>query len=187
MVKEELCNNPVQIQQTYVEPDVTCVDKIYEDGNFVRNDYYDAVTDAVIDTDIEPEDLPKVIFAGYTCLDGAKHVAHGNLYVVLVEDLDVINTPPTIKSIVRKSPLTQNTDSQTLVFAVYFDKAVNGVDKDDFILSPSSTGGTGNGTSPVTGVSGSGSVRYVTVSAPTDGMYTAKEKFENKTQNFVTD
>ena len=89
----------------------------------------------------------------------------------MVEDLTVVNTPPTVKAIERSNPITENTDSQTLVYAVFFSKDVVGVDKADFALSPDSTGGTGNGTSPVASVSGSGAIYHVTVSATLDGTY----------------
>ena len=52
-----------------------------------------------------------------------------------------------------------------------FSENVTGVDTSDFTLSSGSTGGAGGGTSPVTGISGSGDVYYVTVSASTDGTY----------------
>ena len=79
-------------------------------------------------------------------------------------------TAPTVSSIERYSPSSATTDSQTLVYEVTFSEDVSGVDKSDFALSSSSTGGTGNG-SPVTSISGSGDTYYATVSATTDGTY----------------
>ena len=88
-------------------------------------------------------------------------------YTVSIEILDSAN--PTLESIERYNPASQNTDSQTLVYQATFSENVTGVTASDFTLSPDSTGGTG--ASPVTGVSGSGDTYYVTVSAPTDGTY----------------
>ena len=81
------------------------------------------------------------------------------------------STAPTISSIQRYNPAVENTDSQTLIYEVTFSENVTGVDASDFALSSGSTGGTGGGSSPVTDVSGSGSVYYATVSASTDGTY----------------
>ena len=81
------------------------------------------------------------------------------------------NTAPTLASIHRSSPAAENTDSQTLVYEVTFSEDVAGVDVSDFALSSGSTGRTGGGSSPVTGVSGSGDVYSVTVSALQDGTY----------------
>ena len=88
-------------------------------------------------------------------------------YTVSTEILD--STNPTLESIERYSPASQNTDSQTLVYSVTFSENVTGVTASDFALSPGSTGGTG--ASPVTGVSGSGDTYHVTVLATTDGTY----------------
>ena len=79
------------------------------------------------------------------------------------------NTSPRIASIKRSSPAVQNTDSQTLVYKVTFSEDVTGVNLSDFTLSPGSVGG--GGTGPVTTISGSGSVYYVTVFASQDGTY----------------
>ena len=76
-------------------------------------------------------------------------------------------TTPTLASIQRYNPATQNTNSQTLVYKVTFSENVTGVDVSDFALSSDSTGGTGGST----GISGSGDVYYVTVSVTQDGTY----------------
>ena len=81
------------------------------------------------------------------------------------------DTAPTLESIQRYTPATENTDNQTLVYKATFSENVTGVDASDFILSPDSAGGTGGGSSPVTDVSGSGDVYYVTVFASTNGTY----------------
>ena len=81
------------------------------------------------------------------------------------------NTSPTLESIQRYTPATENTDNQTLVYKATFSENVTGVDVSDFILSPDSAGGTGGGSSPVTDVSGSGDVYSVTVFASTNGTY----------------
>ena len=88
-------------------------------------------------------------------------------YTVSTEVID--DTNPTLESIERHSPASQDTDSQTLVYGVTFSEDVAGVTASDFVLSPGSTGGTG--TSRVTGVSGSGDTYHVTVSASIDGTY----------------
>ena len=90
-------------------------------------------------------------------------------YTVSITVTDTAN--PRLASIERYSPASQNTDSQSLVYKATFSESVTGVNTSDFVLSPDSTGGGNNGNSPVTGVSGSGSVYYVTVSAAQDGTY----------------
>ena len=77
-------------------------------------------------------------------------------------------TNPRLESIERYNPSSQNTDSQSLVYKVTFNESVTGVDASDFVLS--SVGGN-TGTGSITGISGSGSVYYVTVSAAQDGTY----------------
>ena len=89
-------------------------------------------------------------------------------YTVSITVTDTTN--PRLASIERYSPASQNTDSQTLVYKATFSESVTGVNTSDFVLSPGSTGGI-NGVKPVTGVSGSDSVYYVTVSAAQDGTY----------------
>ena len=99
-----------------------------------------------------------------TPISGADHT-----YTVNTVPADA--TAPTLASIERYGPAAENTGSQTLVYKVTFSENVTGVDTSDFTLSSGSTGGAGGGTSPVTGISGSGDVYYVTVSASTDGTY----------------
>ncbi len=50
-------------------------------------------------------------------------------------------TAPTLSSIERYNPSTENTDNQTLTYKVIFSEDVTGVDKTDFALSSDSTGG----------------------------------------------
>ncbi len=50
-------------------------------------------------------------------------------------------TAPTLSSIERYNPSTENTDSQTLTYKVTFSEDVTGVDTTDFTLSSDSTGG----------------------------------------------
>ena len=168
----------VRINRPYVEPNITCVDKVYEgvtdDGDkiFDRNDYYDAVPNINVTTAFEPEDLPKRFNVSYTCLDAGHLVDYAYLDVILVEDLSVFNTPPAFLKIERSNPHSQTTDSHTLIYAVYFSKSVVGVDKNDFVLSPSSTGIGSNATHPATNVSPvSSGIYYVTISVATDGTY----------------
>ncbi len=56
-------------------------------------------------------------------------------------DTTADTTAPTLSSIERSSPATENTDSQTLVYEVTFSEDVTGVDTTDFALSSDSTGG----------------------------------------------
>ena len=168
----------VRINRPYVEPNITCVDKVYEgvtdDGDkiFDRNDYYDAVPNINVTTAFEPEDLPKRFNVSYTCLDAGHLVDYAYLDVILVEDLSVFNTPPAFLKIERSNPHSQTTDSHMLIYAVYFSKGVVGVDKNDFVLSPSSTGIGSNATHPATNVSPvSSGIYYVTISVATDGTY----------------
>ena len=77
-------------------------------------------------------------------------------------------TNPRLASIERSSPTSQNTDSQSLIYEVTFSESVTGVTSSDFILS---LVGSNAGTGSITGISGSGSVYYVTVSAAQDGTY----------------
>ena len=79
-------------------------------------------------------------------------------------------TNPTLKSIKRSNPASQNTDSQSLLYKATFSESVTGVTASDFVLSPGSTGRV-SGTTQVTGISGSGDTYYVTVSSTTDGTY----------------
>ena len=84
----------------------------------------------------------------------------------------VVDSPnPTLESIERHQPASQNTDSLFLVYKVTFSESVTGVTESDFTLSHGSTGGRDDGTSSVTGVSGSGDTYYVTVLSFTDGTY----------------
>ena len=77
-------------------------------------------------------------------------------------------TNPRLASIERSSPTSQNTDSQSLIYEVTFSESVTGVTSSDFILS---LVGSNAGIGSITGISGSGSVYYVTVSAAQDGTY----------------
>ena len=168
----------VRINRPYVEPNITCVDKVYEgvtdDGDkiFVRNDYYDAVPNINVTTAFEPEDLPKLFYVRYNCTDAGHRTYSEHLSVMLVKDLSVFNTPPALLKIERSSPYSENTDSQTLTYNVFFSKNVVGIDESDFVLSPHSTGVGNNATHPVTDVSPVTDRAYsVTISAATDGTY----------------
>ena len=84
----------------------------------------------------------------------------------------VVNTTnPRLESIERYSPASQNTNSQYLIYKATFSKSVTEVGASDFVLSPGSTGGGNNGTSPVAGITGSGDTYYVIVSSAVDGTY----------------
>jgi hypothetical protein len=86
-------------------------------------------------------------------------------YTVSTTVIDTTN--PRLASIERSSPTSQNTgtDSQSLIYKVTFSESVTGVTSSDFILS---LVGSNAGTGSITGISGSGSVYYVTVSAQPD-------------------
>ena len=168
----------VQIKQPYEEPNITCVDKVYEgvtdDGDkiFDRDDNYDAVPNINVTTAFEPEDLPKLFYVRYNCTDAGHRTYSEHLSVMLVKDLSVFNTPPALLKIERSSPHSENTDSQTLTYNVFFSKNVVGIDESDFVLSPHSTGVGNNATHPVTDVSPVTDRAYsVTISAATDGTY----------------
>ena len=91
----------------------------------------------------------------------------GEDHTYTVSTVPADTTAPTLTSIERSSPATENTDSQTLIYEVTFSEDVTGVTQSDFALSSDSTG-TANS---VTSISGSGSQYFVTVSASTDGTY----------------
>jgi subtilisin-like proprotein convertase family protein len=64
-------------------------------------------------------------------------------YAVNTQAIDA--TRPTLESIERHSPASQDTNSQTLVYSVTFSEDVTGVTASDFALSPDSTGGPDSG------------------------------------------
>jgi hypothetical protein len=80
----------------------------------------------------------------------------GETYNVSPADI----TPPSIVSLLRSSPATQNTTATTVVFAVSFSEAVSGVDATDFTLT---RGGTADGS--ISSVNGSGAAYTVTVNS----------------------
>ena len=117
-----------------------------------------------------------LVSSGHNIEDGADNpltntavTGADQTYTVSITVADTAN--PRLASIERYSPTSQNTDSQSLIYKATFSESVTGVTVSDFTLSPDSTGGGNNGNSPVTGISGSGSVYYVTVSSSTDGTY----------------
>ena len=78
----------------------------------------------------------------------------------------VDTTAPTVTSIERHDPASENTDSQTLIYRVTFSENVTGVDTADFVLSPDSPGA-----GSIASLTGSGDTYQVTVSASADGTY----------------
>ena len=97
-------------------------------------------------------------------------------------------TAPTLSSIERSSPVTESTDSQTLIYKVTFSEDVTGVTQSDFALSSDSTGAANS----VTSISGSGSQYFVTVSATQDGTYnldliSSGHGIEDAAENPLTD
>ena len=162
----------VKVNQTYIAPVFTCVDEVYEGDSIVDTVHIDAVPETTVNTNLNLADLPAFVLVKYVCLDESGLSNSKYLEVVVVEDLDVINTPPTLLRIERGSPLTENTDSMVLSYNVFFSKIVVGVDKTDFVLSPDSTGRGTNATHPATDVSlVSGDTYTVTISAATSGTY----------------
>ena len=85
----------------------------------------------------------------------------------------VVDSPnPTLESIERYNPASQNTNSNVLIYKVTFSKSVTGVDKSDFVLSPGSTGGGDDGKSPIATITSPGDgVYYVIVHSTVDGTY----------------
>ena len=85
----------------------------------------------------------------------------------------VVDSPnPTLESIERYNPASQDTNWKYLTYKVTFSKSVTGVDKSDFVLSPGSTGGGDNGKSPIATITSPGDgVYYVIVHSTVDGTY----------------
>ena len=127
-----------------------------------------ASTDGTYNLDLVPsghgiKDAADNLLTGTAPTTGTDHTYTVN---IVVAD----STVPALTSIERNNPAAQNTDSQTLVYQVTFSEDVTGVGTDDFVLSSGSTGSTTT-INPVTSISGSGDVYYVTVFASTDGTY----------------
>ena len=80
--------------------------------------------------------------AANNSLTNASPTGADETYTVSTAVID--DTAPTLASIERYSPATENTDSQTLVYEVTFSEDVTEVDTDDFALSSDSTGGGNN-------------------------------------------
>ena len=117
-----------------------------------------------------PDDSPATV--NITSITGARDFGTSNSCIFEITFTPIAtldNIAPRIASIERSSPIAQITDSQTLIYRATFSEDVMGVNTSDFELSSDSTGGSGTG--PVTGISGSGSVYYVAVSAIRDGTY----------------
>ena len=113
-------------------------------------------------------DGAKMFVVGYGS-DNVNEYTLNSVYPITVTTTSA--TTPTLASIVRYDPVAANTGSQTLVYKATFSENVTGVDASDFALSSGSTGGTGGGTNPVTGISGLGDVYHVTVFALQNGTY----------------
>ena len=122
-------------------------------------------------TDMEfSNDGAKMFVVGISGKDINEYTLN-SVYPITVTAIPPDITAPTLASIERYNPAAENTYSQTLVYKVTFSENVTGVDTSDFTLSSDSTGGAGGGTSPVTGISGSGNVYNATVSALQEGTY----------------
>ena len=126
-----------------------------------------ATQDGTYNLDLVSSDH-NIVDAANNSLTNTATTGADQTYTVSTAVID--NTNPRLASIERYSPTSQNTDSQTLVYKATFSEDVMGVTASDFVLSPSSTGRV-SGTTQVTGISGSGDVYYVTVSATQDGTY----------------
>ena len=94
--------------------------------------------------------------------------SHGTYNLDLVSSGHSIADTASNQLIKRYNPSSQNTDSSSLVYKATFNESVTGVGASDFVLS---LVGSNAGTGSITGISGSGSVYYVTVSAVQDGTY----------------
>jgi hypothetical protein len=107
--------------------------------------------------------------SGTGIIDGASNAITGGFttgetYNVSPPDV----TPPSVTNILRSSPTQQNTTATTVVYAVNFSEAVNGVDASDFILHKEGTvdgtittllGVCSNYTVTVTSITGTGTLR----------------------------
>ena len=121
-----------------------------------------ATTDGTYNLDLSP---------GHEITDTANNpladtAPTGTDHTYTVSTTPADTTPPTVSSIERHDPTSENTDSQTLVYRVTFSENVTGADAADFALSSGSTG-----TGSIASLTGSGSQYLVTVSATTDGTY----------------
>ena len=121
-----------------------------------------ATTDGTYNLDLSP---------GHEITDTANNpladtAPTGTDHTYTVSTVPADTTPPTVSSIERHDPTSENTDSQTLVYRVTFSENVTGADAADFALSSGSTG-----TGSIASLTGSGSQYLVTVSATTDGTY----------------
>ena len=126
-----------------------------------------ATQDGTYNLDLVSSDH-NIVDAANNSLTNTATTGADQTYTVSTAVID--NTNPRLASIERSSPTSQNTDSQSLLYKATFSEDVMGVTASDFVLSPSSTGRV-SGTTQVTGISGSGDVYYVTVSATQDGTY----------------
>ena len=96
-----------------------------------------ATTDGTYNLDLSP---------GHEITDTASNpladtAPTGTDHTYTVSTVPADTTPPTVSSIERHDPTSENTDSQTLVYRVTFSENVTGVDAADFALSSGSTGG----------------------------------------------
>ena len=126
-----------------------------------------ATQDGTYNLDLVSSDH-NIVDAANNSLTNTATTGADQTYTVSTAVID--DTAPTLESIQRYTPATENTDNQTLLYKATFSEDVTGVTASDFVLSPSSTGRV-SGTTQVTGISGSGDTYYVTVSSSTDGTY----------------
>ena len=126
-----------------------------------------ATQDGTYNLDLVSSDH-NIVDAANNSLTNTATTGADQTYTVSTAVID--DTAPTLESIQRYTPATENTDNQTLLYKATFSENVTGVTASDFVLSPSSTGRV-SGTTQVTGISGSGDTYYVTVSSSTDGTY----------------
>ncbi len=135
----------------------------YGIGDWEDFDSFEIVGDSILNMTVSPDKSHYTVNVTST---GDFGTFNYRIYNVTVTGIDTI--VPTVMSIERYSPVTESTDSQTLVYKVTFSEAVTGVTQSDFVLSSDSTGTAANS---VTSISGSGSQYFVTVSASSDGTY----------------
>ena len=115
-------------------------------------------TDGTYNLDLVPSPGHSIVDAANNPLTNTATTGADQTYTVSTTVVDSPN--PTLESIERRQPASQNTNSKVLIYKVTFSKSVTGVDISDFVLSPGSTGGRDDGKSPI-----------ATITSPSDDVY----------------
>ena len=125
-------------------------------------------TDGTYNLDLVPSPGHSIVDAANNPLTNTATTGADQTYTVSTTVVDSPN--PTLESIERRQPASQNTNSKVLIYKVTFSEDVTGVDISDFVLSPGSTGGRDDGKSPIATItSPSADVYNVIVSLTVDG------------------